>query len=779
MKTYIFLFALVAYGACPELLAQHIHNEATANSKTAKVDAQPLLAQSLRLSEALSFLGSALSENDIQHLKSLQSKPLNDETTVDIQKILDPYCLNIVHINPEARVSIERGQAPAILEQGSWKSFLVKIYNDAGSTTNLVVQSPNSIKPYHSPSMDFRVKEEYKLTQGQVENRFLDIAIYRNRPLLPNLSGLKLEYAVVQIYSKDAGQREAELSYNVGQGSQDIGFRNAVSILFDIKPSVQVNLNVKDDNGKPTMASFLISDGIERISGKLESIYPLPSRRVAAYDEYPDFFFQPQVYRADGEHVNLAPGKYKIRYTRGPEYIPQTKEVVIPENVKTYDLSFQLKRWINMRKLGWQSADHHIHGAGCSHYDSPEEGVKPEDMWRQIQGEDLNVAALLAWGPSWYHQKQFFTGKDFPLSGNGDIMRSDVEVSGFPSSHAGHVVLLRIKEDDYPNTTEIEQWPTWTLPVLSWAQSQNGVVGYAHSGWGLQPVQPTTQLPNYILPKMDGIGANEYVATVAQNAVDFYSAGDTPAPWELNMYYHSLNCGFKTRLSGETDFPCITDARVGQARSYFKTDGEISYDNYVQAIKDGRSYISDGKSHLMDFAVNGLEAGTKGSTLQLNNAQNVKITAKAAAYLPVEQSTSGAEISKKPIDEQPYWDIERARIGSSRKIRVELIVNGEPVESTEIEADGDIKNISFSYPLKKSSWVATRVYPSSHSNPVFVEIGGKPIQEAKSAEWCLAALNQCWKMKEPNIKAEEKQAAAEAYEKSRKVYQKLILNGSK
>ena len=42
------------------------------------------------------------------------------------------------------------------------------------------------------------------------------------------LSGLALEYAILEIYSRDAGQRSAKISFNVGQGSQDIGFRNDV-----------------------------------------------------------------------------------------------------------------------------------------------------------------------------------------------------------------------------------------------------------------------------------------------------------------------------------------------------------------------------------------------------------------------------------------------------------------------------------------------------------------------------------------------------------------------
>ena len=29
-----------------------------------------------------------------------------------------------------------------------------------------------------------------------------------------------------------------------------------------------------------------------------------------------------------------------------------------------------------------------------------------------------------------------------------------------------------------------------------------------------------------------------------------------------------------------------------------------------------------------------------------------------------------------PLDQKPYWDVERARIGQSRKVKVEVIVNG-------------------------------------------------------------------------------------------------------
>ena len=80
------------------------------------------------------------------------------------------------------------------------------------------------------------------------------------------------------------------------------------------------------------------------------------------------------------------------------------------------NLSFQLDRWIDPAEFGWYSGDSHVHAAGCSHYQNPAEGVLPKDMMRQIQGEKLNIGAVLTWGPDYYYQKQFFSGHDDPLS---------------------------------------------------------------------------------------------------------------------------------------------------------------------------------------------------------------------------------------------------------------------------------------------------------------------------------------------------------------------------
>lgn len=67
-------------------------------------------------------------------------------------------------------------------------------------------------------------------------NRFLDAIVFGNQPLKPTLSGLELEYRILQLFSRDAGKREARLGFHVGQGTQDLGFRNTVPILLNASP---------------------------------------------------------------------------------------------------------------------------------------------------------------------------------------------------------------------------------------------------------------------------------------------------------------------------------------------------------------------------------------------------------------------------------------------------------------------------------------------------------------------------------------------------------------
>ncbi len=719
------------------------------------VDAQPLKAQVKRVAEALAYVGSPLSSVQKDALEAALDDADGSRAVREIQRVLAPRVLTAVHINPESRVKVAAGPARAELVMQGWRVFLVRVHNEAGVTAELAVESPNAAPVYKrsTGSKDPPVT----IRPADVGDRWMDIRMYNGQPLERRLSGLELEYRIVEIYSRDAGRREAKISFNVGQGTQDIGFRNEANILFRCVPSVELVLDVRDTDGQPVMASFIVRDERGRI-------YPTPSRRLA-----PDFFFHPQVYRATGESIHVPSGEYEITYTRGPEYRVKKKQVVIPEGVKSHRESFPLERWIHAKKLGWYSGDHHVHGGGCLHYESPTAGVNPNDMFRHQLGEDLNIGCVLTWGPCWYFQKQFFEGRVNELSTENYKMRYDVEVSGFPSDHAGHLCLLRLKEDDYPGTERVEQWPSWDLPILQWAQKQGGVVGFSHSGWGL--AVDTAELPNYVIPPYDGIGANEYIVDVVHGAVDFISSVDTPYVWELNIWYHTLNCGFRARISGETDFPCIYGDRVGLGRIYCKMDGALDFDRYCEEIKNGRSYVGDGMSHLIDFSVDGLEVGTKKSEVHLDAAGTVTVKAKVAALLD-EKANPG--LRDRSYAQKPYWHIERARIGESRIVPLEVVVNGYPVARREIVADGKMNDVELKIPVEYSSWIALRILPSSHTNPVFVHVGGKPIRASRrSAEWCLKGVDRCWESKHRRIRPAEKEAAKKAYDVALAAYRAI------
>jgi len=724
------------------------------------IEAQPLKAQVKRVAQALEYIGSPLSDDDEAALARVYDETDDAKAVLAIQKILDPHVLTAVHINPESRVKVAVGPASRDLFMQGWRVFLVRVHNEAGVTAKLVVDSPNAA-PLYTRSTGAK-EPEITITPGDVGNRWMDIHLVTGQPLNENLSGLELEYRIVEIFSRDSGKREATISYNVGQGTQDIGFRNDVSILFNCVPSVEVVFDVKDTDGSPVMASFVVQDLRKRI-------YPLQSRRLA-----PDFFFHQQVYRTTGESIHLPAGEYDVSFTRGPEYVVSQQKINVPENVTSHRVTFQLERWIFPRQLNWFSGDHHVHGGGCLHYESPTAGVSPQDMFRHQLGEDLNIACVLTWGPCWYFQKQFFEGRVNELSTPNYQMRYDVEVSGFPSDHSGHLSLLRLTEDDYPGTTRTEEWPSWNLPILKWGKKQGGVVGFSHSGWGLKV--ETSDLPNYVIPPFDSIGANEYIVDVVHGVVDFISTVDTPYVWELNIWYHTLNCGFRTRISGETDFPCIYGDRVGLGRIYCKLEGGLNFDAFCDAIRAGRSYVGDGMSHLIDFHVNGLEVGSAQSEVRLAQPGKVKISAQVAALL---DPKSNADLRDRPYAEKPFWHIERSRIGDSRRVPLEVIVNGYPVARKEILADGTLKEITFDVPIEKSSWVALRILPSSHTNPVFVLVGDKPIRASRrSAEWCLKSVDQCWERKQPGIRETERAAAKEAYEVARVAYRKILSESS-
>ena len=143
------------------------------------------------------------------------------EAMVAMQKLLDPLCLVGVTINPESRVKGTRGAAAAELTVEAACVFLVKVQNDAGVTQALTLSSPN-------------VAGSLKQTAA---DRWLHAVFHAGDAKAPprKLSGHEVEYLILVCQARESGKREAKLIFDVGQGTQDLGFRAEVPILFTIR----------------------------------------------------------------------------------------------------------------------------------------------------------------------------------------------------------------------------------------------------------------------------------------------------------------------------------------------------------------------------------------------------------------------------------------------------------------------------------------------------------------------------------------------------------------
>ena len=77
--------------------------------------------------------------------------------------------------------------------------------------------------------------------------------------------------------------------------------------------------------------------------------------------------------------LDLEPGKYRLRIERGLEYVPVERDLEVPRDTV---LPVRLRRWVDMNRAGWYSADMHVHR-------------DPADIPLILRAEDLNFVPTI------------------------------------------------------------------------------------------------------------------------------------------------------------------------------------------------------------------------------------------------------------------------------------------------------------------------------------------------------------------------------------------------
>ena len=269
------------------------------------------------------------------------------------------------------------------------------------------------------------------------------------------------------------------------------------------------------------------------------------------------------------------------------------------------------------------------------------------------------------------------------------------------------------------------------LPILRWAKAQGAVVGFAHSGWGLRGRSDTT------IPERRAAAVRRHRRQRIHRRRDarrgrLHLDGGHARAWELNIWYHTLNAGFRTRISGETDFPCIYGERVGLGRA---------------TSSSTRSTTTRGRGHprRAQLRLRRPEppdrlpgrrrlVGTRGSEVRLDApGHGARLGAGGRAARGEAEATTGARAGPKSrirrqaakfaraADREAVL-APRARTDAARRARCRSRSSSTARRSRRRRSSPTARcgKSTFDVPLDRSSWVALRILPSSHTNPVFV-----------------------------------------------------------
>jgi hypothetical protein len=214
----------------------------------------------------------------------------------------------------------------------------------------------------------------------------------------------------------------------------------------------------------------------------------------------------------------------------------------------------------------------------------------------------------------------------------------------------------------------------------------------------------------------------------------------------------------------------MSGTRVGQGRVYVqlgKVD-RIDFRTWVEGLARGRSYVSDGYAHALEFTVNGKPAGDE---IRLAQPDAVKVRTRVAfsSETPLEVAygrvlpAGGKRLIGDTVNFHDLASGQPSQLDSRIRL-VELVINGQAVASKKVPADDQVHELEFSVRIDRSSWIAVRHFPQMHTNPVNVIVSGKPIRASRqSALWCIGAIEQLWRARNEKISPQERGEARKTF----------------
>ncbi len=363
-------------------------------------------------------------------------------------------------------------------------------------------------------------------------------------------------------------------------------------------------------------------------------------RRRSVVDPYRE---TEQFYLDGRGEISLSAGEYRLRATRGPEYRVAEDRVAIAGS-GTATVLLAPERWIDLPAEGWFGADDHLH--------IPRPAPSADDtIARWMAAEGLHVANLLQMGLARdvHITPQYGFGAPGAHRHDSTLLLSGQEN---PRTHVlGHSIVLGAPR-------WIDRPADYLLYPEVWAEARSlgALNGYAHFGLG---------------------GAEKGLALWGRTGLlDFLEVGN----FGFGLYdrwYEALNLGLRLTPTGGSDFPCVPSL-PGRDRFYAHLGGPFELEAWLDAIRRGRTFVTNGPAIELRVASRGGEA-TVGDEVRLEGPETVRVWGRVR------------------------FDPDRDRVD-----RLELVDRGEVVHVVAGSGSEGELVLEVERPVEKTSWLALR-----------------------------------------------------------------------
>lgn len=384
----------------------------------------------------------------------------------------------------------------------------------------------------------------------------------------------------------------------------------------------------------------------------------------------------------EGEtELTLPTGRYTVLAARGP-MTPVVRTEIRVRGGQTVDAALTLAPIWDAGEQGYVSADHHVHLNGDGHHRATH-----EDALVVTSGEDLDLLAPMSWN-RWERRIDAALVGEITTGPDGTIIDQGQEIR---SHFHGHVGLVGV-------TSPYAPW-FWgpTNPVLGDPDLTNGEV-FAHA-------DQTGAFATYVHP-ISGDGdpfenPGSIPLELAADAVlsdrmglELVCAWTSPLG-NSQLWYRLLNIGRPVAAMSGTDtwVDFHRTPAMGTGRNYVRIhEGElVTADAILAAAEAGRGFVTTGPALVFS-----LEDGSR----------------------PGDVTEAG------PAD----WRIE---LTSTVAVDVvEIVVNGQVVETRDGVAAGESRTLSGTVELPQGGWVAARAYASERRDDSWPSMHARPFAHA-------------------------------------------------